>query len=101
MFKWPWKEKEKTPLEEERDRILKEMSNCDPATEVYQTLARRLTELSEIDVKYKQSTKKEKISPNAIASGVIGLIELVAIMTYEKSHVLATKAFSRIMRGRA
>lgn len=100
MFKWPWKEKEKTPLEQERDRILKEMKNCDPATETYQTLTRRLTELSQIDAEYKKGEKKEKLSPNAIASGVIGLIEIVVIMTYEKGHVLATKAFGRIMRGR-
>lgn len=100
MIKWPWKEKEKDILELEINRLTLQLKDLDPLDEEYQTVTRRLTELSEVDAKRKQSIKKEKLSPNAVAGGVIGLIELFAIMTYEKSHVLATKAFSRIMRGR-
>lgn len=98
---WFKKKEEETPLEKEIARILNELAQTNPASEEYSKLTKHLQDLTEIDVNEKNASKKEKVSPNAVANGVIGLLEVAVIMTYEKSHVIVTKAFSRLMRGRA
>lgn len=100
MIKLPLVKKE-DPLEKEMARLTEMLNSMAPCGDDYQAIVKRLSELTDISVKKKESRNREKLSPNAIASGVIGLIEVYAIMSYEKTSVIATKAFSRIMRGRA
>lgn len=96
------KKDKRTVLEKEIDRLLLKMSKMeDQNSEEYKTASERVGKLIEINVKRNQSVDKKKLDPNTLAVVIGGCLEMVIIMTYERTHVIATKAFSRILRGRA
>lgn len=97
------KKDKRTMLEKEIERILEKMSLIENQTSVeYQRLATELDKLVQIDVKHKGATKvdRKKVDPNTLL--IIGgeFVMTFVIMTYEKTHVLATKALSHIPRPR-
>lgn len=89
-------------LEKEIDRLLLKMNEMeDQNSEEYKVASERVGKLIEINVKKNQSGDKKKLDPNTMAVVIGSCLELIIIMTYEKTNVIATKAFSRLLRGRA
>ena len=87
----------RTKIEIEIDSILDEMAAVDPQDDRYRVLLQRLNWLMEAKSKEKS---KIKISPDTIAVGVFGLIQLGLVLHHEKLNVITSKAFNWILRGR-
>ena len=92
----------RTMLEKEIDRLLKSMSDMDQDDPEYKKKTETLEKLISINQKCtNMKDGREKLSPNTLAVVVGGMLEMIIIMNYERAHVIATKAFGRILRGRA
>lgn len=96
------KKDKRSMLEKEIDRLLKSMGDMDQDDPEYKKKAEMLEKLISINQKCTNARDgREKLSPNTVAVVVGGMLEMVIIMNYERAHVIATKAFGRILRGRA
>lgn len=101
-MKFQTKKDKRTMLEKEIDRLLVDMSKMNQDDPEYKKKAETLEKLITINQKCTNfKDGREKLSPNTIAVVVGGLVEIALIMTYEQAHVIATKAFGRVLRGRA
>ena len=97
MFKNTTKDK-RTNLEKEIDSVLDIMSTTQPASDEYKTMTESLEKLYK--AKASESERKVKVSPDTIAVGVFGILQLLLIMRYEEARVITTKAFGYVMKGR-
>ena len=86
----------RTNLEREIDNVLKTMFTMDPCSEDYQIMVDNLETL----YKLKTVDQSSKISRDTIAIIAGNLLGIGLIMTYEKAHVITTKAFGLLIRGR-
>lgn len=92
----------RTMLEKEIDRLIESMSKLEQDDPEYKKKTETLEKLISINQKCtNMKDGREKLSPNTLAVVVGGMLEMVIIMNYERAHVIATKAFGRILRGRA
>lgn len=96
------KKKVKGPLDDEIETVIKFMNQIqNKSCDDYQQHVAMLERLTAMNEKLKgKDVNRERLSPNTIAVVVGGLLEMGVIMTYERGHVIATKAFNRILRGR-
>lgn len=88
-------------LDKEIDKILAQMEKVENVlSDEYEQLSDRLGKLMEMKGQ-KGFKEVRKLDPNTVIVVVGGITEIILIMTYEQGHVIATKAFSRVLRGRA
>ena len=95
MFKITRRDK-RTNLDKEIDSVLKRMSEADPSCKGYAAMADNLEKL----YKAKGIAPKPKVSPDVIAVGVFGLIQIGMILWHEKADIITSKAVGFVTRGR-
>lgn len=91
-----FKRDKRTKLEKEIDSVLEAMSSLDPCTNEYTTMANNL-------VRLKEAQAKEAVSHfdwTPVISGGIALVQILAVLNYEKLDVISSKAFGFVGRGR-
>lgn len=91
------KKDKKTRMEKVIDSILEKLSTMDPSSEEYEQVVANLETLMKAESYKKDSSK---VSADTKWVVIAGILELVLIMGFEQSHVITTKAFGRILRGR-
>ena len=81
--------------EDLENEVLNWLGGEDPSTCEYTTAVGNLERLHKLA---KDSDLKEKLMPSSetIANGVVYLLGLFAVLNYEQTHVLASKAFSML-----
>lgn len=102
-MKLPEKKDKRTKLEKEIDRLEDMLAEInDPSGDRYRAIQEMLcskyealTRLNEV-----QADAKKRIDPNTLMVVMGGIAEILLIMHHEQLHVIATKAFSRVIRGR-
>lgn len=87
-------------MDAEIQKILEEMQEIeDPSSAEYKEYQERLNQAIAIKDKYEANTRsKRKVNPDEILKCGVNILELVMIMNFERLHVIATKAFGRIVR---
>lgn len=88
--------KEKTLLEEERDRIEEQLKKLDPTSEDYGVLCKRL--YSVLDVLEKSNKIARKISPEAKATIAANLLGIAVMAGMEYARTFSSKAFALIRK---
>lgn len=84
-------------LEEEIHRVLAQMAAIDDAAdEKYKTLNDQLKQLHAM--KESESSHK-RISRDQLVAGAVHLAGIVAIINYERIHVIATNAKSMVLKS--
>lgn len=91
-----FKRDKRTKLEKEMDSVLEEMSRLKPCTDEYTTMASNFARLKEAQAK--EAVQHFDWTP--IISGGIALVQIIAVLNYEKLDVISTKAFGFVGRGR-
>ena len=83
----------KSPLQQEMDRILKEMSRKDPSTDEYKKLVDRLKDLA--------GTRKEPtLRLDTVMEVGANLGGILLILNHEKLDVISTKALGFVQKLR-
>lgn len=101
-MKLPERKDKRTLLEKEIDRIEEKMSKLDPTSKDYAELQASLAKAYDIEtrlIEVKAGVRKA-IDPNTLLVVGGGIVEILLIMHHEQLNVIATKAFSRVIRGR-
>jgi hypothetical protein len=93
LKKW-FTNKQKRKLNEEINRTQLKLSNLDESSDEYQKTLSHLTKLFKL-----RDDLKIKVSP-AVVTGVIGIIQILLILNYEKTDILTSKASHFVSRGR-
>lgn len=102
-MKLPDKKDKRARLEKEIDRLedmLAEMR--DPTEDRYWKIQEMLNAKYEALARQRevQACARKTVDPNTLMVVVGGIMEILLIMHHEQLHVIATKAFSRVIRGR-
>lgn len=83
-------------LEEEIHRVLAQMAKIDDAAdEKYQTLNDQLKQLHAMK---EAETSHKRISRDQLLAAVVHLTGIVAVINYERIHVIATNAKSMVLK---
>jgi hypothetical protein len=91
-------EKDKrTELDLEIERLVEKMKTMEPYGAEYTVASENLKKLIEArDIQ----TPKRKINWELLVGAGLGLLEILVILGYEHAHVITSKAFTRVTRGR-
>lgn len=76
------------------ERLLTEMALFGPGTPEYDRNLESLERLHAL-------RKKEGVSPDVLANVVGGLLEVLAIVSYEQKHIMVSKALGRFRRSKS
>lgn len=96
-----WTIRKKDLLDEEIETVEELLRDeTDVESDSYKTLLGRLQSLYDLRNAKRRSRDREPISPNTILVVAGGIAEILLIMNYENLHVISTKAWSRILRGK-
>ena len=90
------KKDKRTELDKRIDEGLNELSNLSITSESYDQAAKNVETLC----KARSYEKPRKVSPDALFTGIISIGSILAILYYEQVHVITSKAFHLIPRGR-
>ncbi len=96
MFKNWFNRDKRTELDKRIDEGLGELSNLSITSENYDQAAKNV----EILCKARSYEKPRKVSPDALLSAIVSVGSIVLILGYEQAHVITSKAFHFIPRGR-
>lgn len=88
---------EPSALETEIARVLKQMSTTSPNSEEYAAMADQLTKLHKL--KESESSHK-RVSGDTLLTVAGNLLGIVAVINYERIHVITTKATGFVMKSR-
>ena len=86
--------KSESALDEQIDKILEHMSQCDPSTEKYSGM---LTDLERL-IRLKKEEKINRVSPDTLAIVAGNLIGILIIVAYEQKHVVTSRGVGFVMR---
>lgn len=75
---------------------IKELENCDPETPEYGKILDRLGKLIELRHLDRGDRKHTRVSADQMAGIAANLIAILAIMSFEKTNVITTKAFGMV-----
>lgn len=99
LGKWIIRKKDALDEEiEEMEVILREETKI--TSDDYKKILNRLEQLYDLRSKKNGCRERERISPNTVLVVAGGIAEILLIMNYENLHVISTKAWSRVLRGR-
>ena len=97
LFKQNTKIDKRTNLEKEIDEILRLMTISDRTSEDYELYLDRL----EVLYKLKNGDVKKVVSPDTLAIIAGNLLGIGMILSYERCHVITSKAIGFVIKGRA
>jgi hypothetical protein len=86
--------KKNSKIDEELERLAKELELCDPCSDEY------ITRIDCIERLTKTKGEKRFISPDTIVVGVFSLIQIGIILNHEKLDNITSKAFGYVFKGR-
>ena len=100
-----------SPLRKEIHRVLQEMETADPETKEYQFVAGNLRTLMEIEALEAKTEResapepvlpepKKTVSPDTILLVAGNLLGILAVLNYERVHVVTSKALGFILKPR-
>lgn len=95
MFKLTKRDK-RTKREIEIDNLISLMARTNPATDEYKSMANSL----DILIKARDSERARRVSPDTLAIVAANLLGIVLVLNYEHTHVITSKAFNWILKGR-
>lgn len=90
-------EEPKKPLEQETERIVKQMNMVDPLSDDYQVLMDRLHDLEKM-TNGSKTIEKKKLDPNVMLTCAVSLVEVGVIVYNEYGKVITSKALGFIKR---
>lgn len=92
------KKDKRSELEKEYDDAVKLLKTEVPGTQGYLD---QLSVVERINVMLmEQEDRKQRITPDAIVSGCVGLIQIGTILFHEQAHNITTKALNFVTKGR-
>lgn len=100
---------ESTPFRKEALRVLEELNKLDPEEKEYQIVAgqlRVITEIAELDADIARKNApeppepKKTVSPDTILLVAGNLLGILAVLNYERLHVVTSKALGFVMKPR-
>lgn len=94
MFKTP--SKKLSRLDQQIDTVLERMSEIEPYSAEHADLVKQVETL----YKAKALTKDDRVSADTKLQVAANLVGIVAILSHERTHVVATKALSFVMKAR-
>jgi hypothetical protein len=96
-FEKIFKKTDPSALEEEIHRVLALMAKIDdPTDERYQTLNDMLVSLHKLK---ESETSHKRVSRDQILAATVHLVGIVAIINYERIHVVTSKAGSMVLKS--
>lgn len=95
MFHFGKRDK-RTALDKRIDEGLEELSTISITSESYDQAAKNVETLC----KARSYEKPKKVSPDALFTGLISIGSILAVLYYEETRVITSKAFHLIPRGR-
>jgi hypothetical protein len=81
-------------INDEMQHVLEELEGMESSSEEYTTAVKNLKELSEAGSK----KPARIIEPEVIFAGVVGILEILMILQYERLDVITSKALSWVRR---
>ena len=82
-------------LDEAAGRLLTSLADCSPTSPEYAITLRHLERVNDLR---QSKTDKRRISPDVIATGVCGILQVLIIVAYEQKGVVASKAMTFIKK---
>jgi hypothetical protein len=97
MFKKFTKKDRRNSLEKEIDSVIDGLKDMEPSSEEYSKAVENLERLCKV-----KGPKKERlhVSPDTIALGVFGIIQMAMVLKHEKFDVITSKAFNYVWKGK-
>lgn len=86
---------EPNPLDEAIDRLFNSMQKMHPASEEYSNTADQLLKLHK---RRDESTSSKRVSPDTLAVIAGNLVGIVAILGYEKTGAITSRALGFVMK---
>lgn len=92
---------EKTLLELEEERLLKELKDLDPKTDkdLYDLVKTHLQDIHKM--KTTDKGEKKSVSPDALVGAAASLAGIVMILGFERAHIITSKAMSFVFKPKA
>lgn len=90
------KNQPKDGLDEAIEDVLEAMKDLDPTYDDYAVLVEHLDKLHKI----KTYKKEDRVSKDTMLMVGANLAGIVMIMSYEKAHVITSKAFGMLLKAR-
>lgn len=87
---------EPTPLDEAIDRLFATMQDMAPESDEYSNTADQLLKLYKLR---DESNAKKRVSPDALVQVAGSLAGILAIISYERLHIITTKAMPFVMKA--
>lgn len=87
---------EKSALEKEINRLLEDLSNLDAHSVEYNATSDQLTKL----YKLKEIDAPKRVSPDTLLLVVSNIAGILAILGYERFHIITSKALSFVTKLR-
>lgn len=85
-----------TPLDLAIDRLFASMEKMPPASDEYSNTADQLLKLHKLR---DESNSRKRVSPDALVQVAGSLAGIVAILSYERTHIITTKALGFVMKA--
>lgn len=86
---------EPTHLEEVIDRLLTQLQELDPASDEFSRIVDQLDKLTKMLPK-----KEASVKPEALINVFGNLAGILAILSYERTHVITSKAIGFVLKSR-
>jgi hypothetical protein len=86
--------KSESKLDEQIDKLLEHMSQCEPSTEKYSGMLSDLERL----VRLKKDEKLNRVSPDTMAIVAGNLLGILIIVAYEQKHIVTSRGIGFVMR---
>jgi hypothetical protein len=93
------KKDKRTNLEKRIAEVEDYLMSISPESKDYSTAVENLERLYKAKANLEE--RKLKISPDTIAVGVFGIIQILMILNHEKTDIITSKAFGYILKGKA
>lgn len=87
----------RSALQKEIDEVLEKLSSLEPGTDTYDKTLAHYEKLVNLNDKV---VARKHMSPDAKAGILANAIGICAVLYHEQAHVIATKAWGMIIRGR-
>lgn len=86
--------KSESKLDEQIDKLLEHMNECDPSTEKYSGY---LTDLERL-IRLKKEEKVNRVSPDTMAIVIGGLLQVAIIVIAEEKHIMNSRGLGFVLR---
>lgn len=90
----PFGKNKEVELDNLIDALMQRMADEDESSEEYAELLARVERLH----KLKTKSRERRVSPDTLAIGAFGIIQVLVIIAYEQKHVMTSKAIPFVQK---